>query len=179
MSRLIDDVLDFSRGRLGGGIPITRERVENVEEVVNHVVAEVASAHPERTLRVAYQDGWAQDGGAAYLDRTRITQLLSNLVGNAVEHSPPGEPVDILVDGTEALIRFAVTNRGEPIPADVMPRIFKPYFRGEVDPQGSSLGLGLYIVAEIARSHGGFVQVSSTKETGTTFTVALPRSKPS
>lgn len=174
MSSLINDVLDFARGRLGGGIPIALQPVENAEKIVNHVAAEIASAHPERTIRVAYKDP-----GMAYFDPARVTQLLTNLVANAVQHSPPGEPVDVFVDGTEDLIRFAVTNQGEPIPASLISNVFKPYCRGERDQQSSGLGLGLYIVSEIVRSHGGCVQVTSTKETGTTFTVALPRSGPS
>ena len=170
ISRLIGDVLDFARGRLGGGIPITPRPVENVGKVVNHVVAEIASAYPERTIRIL-----GENPGPADLDPGRIAQVISNLVGNAVDHSLPGEPVDVLVEGTEEQIRFAVTNRGEPIPDDLMPRIFKPYIRGDGDQPRQGLGLGLYIVAEIARSHGGSVEVSSTRENGTTFTVLLPR----
>jgi len=170
MSRMINDVLDFARGRLGGGIPITPRRVEDVETMIRQVVTEIAVAHPERTLRASFKDP-----GAAWLDPDRVAQMVSNLVSNAVEHSPPGEPVEILVDGTEELIRFAVNNRGEPIPVHLISRIFKPYFRGEGDQSRSGLGLGLYIVSEIAHAHGGAVQVTSTEETGTTFIAALPR----
>ncbi len=173
MSRLIDDVLDFARGRLGGGIPVTPRPVENVEDVLAPLMAEIGGAHPGRALRVTYKNP-----GAAHFDPARVTQMMTNLVANAIEHSPPGEPVEILVDGTENLLRFAVTNQGEPIPSDLIPRIFRPYCRGERNQASSGLGLGLYIVSEIARSHGGFVQVSSSREAGTTFTVALPRSRP-
>lgn len=170
MSRLINDVLDFARGRLGGGIPVTPQRIESVEDVIHPVVAEIAGAHPERTIRVAFQDP-----GPTCFDPARITQMMTNLVANAVQHSPPGEPVDVLVDAPNGLIRFAVTNQGKPIPAELLPKIFHPYIRGERNQASSGLGLGLYIVSEIARSHGGCVQVSSTQETGTTFTVTLPR----
>lgn len=169
MARMIDDVLDFARGRLGDGIPIAPEGVEDVGQVAAHVVAEVASVHPGRTLRLRHHGA-----GRAELDRTRVAQMMSNLVANAVEHSAPDAPVEVLVDGTESEVRFSVTNHGEPIPAELVPRIFMPYVRGSRGPR-HGLGLGLYIAGEIARSHGGSLQVSSTADAGTTFTAVLPR----
>ncbi len=90
MTRLIDDPLDFARGRLGGGMAVFPVDVEDVGRVVRHVVDEIASAHPERAVRLE-----AGVPGAARFDRTRVAQMLSNLVANAVEHSPPGAPVDV------------------------------------------------------------------------------------
>jgi len=174
MARLIDDVLDFARGRMGGGIPVAAEEVDDVPAMVDAVVAEVAGANPERAVRTE-----CRGPGPARLDRARVAQLLSNLVANAVQHGLPGEPVEVLVDGTDTLVRFAVTNRGEPIPPDLMPRLFQPFVRGRGGLPPSGLGLGLYIAAEIARAHGGSRHVSSTAETGTTFTAVLPRSGPS
>jgi signal transduction histidine kinase len=173
MTRLIDDVLDFARGRLGGGMQVFPMEVEDVGWVVRHVVAEVASAHPGRDLRVE-----ADVPGAARFDRTRVAQMLSNLVANAVEHSPPAEPVGVAVDAADGLIRFAVTSRGEPIPPEVMPRLFQPYFRGNGAGPRTGLGLGLYIAAEIARAHGGAIHVASSAEAGTTFTAVIPRLPP-
>jgi len=173
MTRLIDDVLDFARGRLGGGMQVFPMEVEDVGWVVRHVVAEVASAHPERIVRQH-----TDVPGAAWFDRTRVAQMLSNLVANAVEHSPPGEPVDVAVDAGDGLIRFAITSRGEPIAADVMPRLFQPYFRGTASGPRTGLGLGLYIASQIARAHGGAIHVASSAEAGTTFTALIPRSPP-
>jgi sigma-B regulation protein RsbU (phosphoserine phosphatase) len=172
MAKLIEDVLDFARGRLGGGIDIDPEQVQDVAVLAGEVVAEIASAHPDRTLRVTYRDP-----GAAVLDRTRVAQMMSNLVGNAVQHSPEDEPVDVLVEGTGDQVRFAVTNRGEPIPDDLMARLFQPYVRAGGSRPRAGLGLGLYIAAEIARSHGGSLEASSGAESGTTFTAVLPRSR--
>lgn len=171
MTRLIDDVLDFARGRLGGGMQVFPIDVEEVDWVVRHVVDEVASAHSDRVIRLD-----TDVPGAARFDRTRVAQMLSNLVANAVEHSPPGEPVSVAVDAADGLIRFAITNCGEPIPADVMPRLFQPYFRGDALGPRTGLGLGLYIASEIARAHGGAIHVASSAEAGTTFTALIPRS---
>ena len=174
MARLIDDVLDFARGRMGGGIPVAPEEVEDVPALVREVVAEVTGGNPERAVLTE-----CRDPGPACLDRARAAQLLSNLVANALEHGPPDEPVQVLVDGTDSLVRFAVTNGGDPIPPELMPRLFHPFVRGSASRPRSGLGLGLYIASEIARAHGGSLHVSSTPETGTTFTAVLPRSGPS
>jgi len=173
MTRLIDDVLDFARGRLGGGMPIHPIEVTNLELVVRHVAAEVAAAHPGREIRVS-----CEVPATAWLDRTRIGQMLSNLVGNAVEHSPESAPVDVAVDATDAFLRFAVTSHGNVIPDEVMPRLFQPYVRGTGTQPRTGLGLGLYITSEIARAHGGAIHVSSSQETGTTFTALIPRTLP-
>jgi signal transduction histidine kinase len=172
MARLIEDVLDFARGRLGGGIAVAPEGVENVAEIAADVVAEIAGTHPERTLRVTYHDA-----GSAMLDRTRVAQLMSNLVANAVQHSADGEPVDVRVEGDADRVRISVTNRGEPIAPELLPRLFQPYVRAVGARPRAGLGLGLYIAGEIARSHGGSIHVSSSAEAGTTFTVELPRSR--
>lgn len=174
MARLIDDVLDFARGRLGGGIALSPERVDDVAALAGQVVSEVAGAHPGRTLRL-----FSVDAGAAVLDRTRVAQLMSNLVGNAVQHSPPDQAVEVRVEDAGDHVRFSVTNAGDPIPPELIPRLFEPYVRASGDRPRHGLGLGLYIAAEIARSHGGTLQVASTAATGTTFTALLPRSGPS
>lgn len=170
MARLIDDVLDFARGRLGGGITVEPGERLDMARLAGDVVGEIASAHPDRTLRTTFRDP-----GLAMVDRTRMAQLMSNLVGNAVQHSPPDEPVDVLVVGEGDHVRFSVTNRGEPIPPELTRRLFQPYVRAAGSRPSAGLGLGLYIAAEIARSHGGTLEASSTTGAGTTFTAVVPR----
>lgn len=170
MAKLIDDMLDFARGRLGGGIPTRRQLVPEVEDLVRGVVDEARLAHPGQELRLA-----VHGGGLAAIDPGRFRQLLTNLVGNAVDHSCAESPVDVLVDGDPEHLRVAVTNRGKPIDPDMLPRLFQPYCRGDDDLNRSGLGLGLYIASEIAAAHGGRIDVTSTAETGTIFTAVLPR----
>ena len=170
MSRLIDDILDFARGRLGGGMPLDPERVD-VAGLVGEVVDEIAGAHNGRAVRIA-----PSGAGTAWLDRSRIAQMLSNLVANAVEHGPPDEPVDVTVTGHADRVVLAVHNRGDPIPPEVAARLFEPYVRANRKGPRPGLGLGLYIAAEIARAHGGSIRAESSAEDGTTFTVELPRS---
>lgn len=169
MLRLIEDIMDFARGRLGGGIALSLQPVA-IAEVVNEVVAEIASAHPEKEIRVT-----AAVDRTFLVDRTRVAQLLSNLVGNAVQHSPRHEAVDVRAEISNGSLRLAVTNRGEPIPAEIRARLFQPYVRSAGDQPRSGLGLGLYIASEIARAHGGSIAVQSTDDGVTTFTVDLPR----
>ena len=170
MSRMIDDILDFARGRLGGGMPLDLERVD-VAALVGEVVDEIAGAHPGRAVRIA-----PSGAGTASLDRSRVAQMLSNLVANAVEHGPAGEPVDVTVTGDADRVVLAVHNRGDPIPPEVVARLFEPYVRPQRKGPQPGLGLGLYIAAEIARAHGGSIRAASSAEDGTTFTVELPRS---
>lgn len=169
MLRLIEDIMDFARGRLGGGIALSLQPVA-IADVIDDVVAEIASAHPEKTIRVT-----AAVDGTVLVDRTRVAQLLSNLVGNAVQHSPRHEPVEVRAESSSGRLRLAVTNRGEPIPAEVRARLFQPYVRAAGDQPRPGLGLGLYISGEIARAHGGTIAVQSTDDGVTTFTVELPR----
>ena len=169
MLRLIEDIMDFARGRLGGGIALSLQAVA-IADVIDDVVAEIASAHPEKTIRVT-----AAVDGTFLADRTRVAQLLSNLVGNAVQHSPRHEAVDVRAESSSGRLRLAVTNRGEPIPAEIRARLFQPYVRSAGDQPRPGLGLGLYISSEIARAHGGSITVQSTDDGVTTFTVDLPR----
>ena len=170
MSRLIDDILDFARGRLGGGMPIDAEEVE-VAALVGQVVDEVAAVHPGRTVRLA-----PAGAGRARLDRSRVAQMLSNLVVNAVEYSPADAPVEVAVGGTADRVVLSITNRGEPIPPEAVSRLFEPYVRAQRRGPKVGLGLGLYIAAQIVHAHGGTIRAESSAEDGTTFTVELPRS---
>ncbi|MCP3139967.1 sensor histidine kinase [Pyxidicoccus xibeiensis] len=175
MKRMISELLDFTRGRLGGGIPIQRVPGD-LRTVVRQGVEELEAAWPERSVRLQVAAG-RYDGE---WDADRLLQVVSNVGGNALQYSAPDAPVTFnLSDAGEAVV-LEVHNPGEPIPADVQPRLFDPFRRGAAASQGGGvgggLGLGLYIVEQVVKGHGGRIEVTSTAETGTTFRVTLPRS---
>jgi len=173
MNLMVGALLDFTRSRLGGGIPIVPKSM-NMGKLVHDVVSEVLAAHPERTIRVnargALKGEW---------DCERMTQVLTNLVGNAIEHGSQGTPVAVDVLGSDDEVTIAVHNRGVAISEDQLDGIFSAMKRraGTSRSTGSSanLGLGLYIADQIVRAHKGRIQVESSEEKGTTFTVHLPR----
>jgi signal transduction histidine kinase len=170
MTGIIRDLLDFSRARQGAGIPIVKAPLD-LREVVERAVLELQGAHPQRELRVRVSGDVRGEGDAA-----RIAQVVSNLAGNAIQHGREDAPVDVDVVGTDDELRLSVHNEGPPIPADLLPVIFEPFRSGERrTSDGSSVGLGLFIVREIVRAHGGDVEVRSAPGAGTTFTVRLPR----
>ncbi|MGF7177863.1 GAF domain-containing sensor histidine kinase [Azospirillum doebereinerae] len=166
--RLVDDVLDFARGRLGHGIPLDVRDCHDLTATLGQVVSELRSAHPGRTIRstIGPVDGIRCDGD-------RIAQLLSNLVANALTHGAADGAVEVVAQQQGGVFTLSVTNQGRPIPADVIPRLFQPYWRPASDTPQDGLGLGLYITGEIARSHGGRMEVASSPD-GTTFTFTLP-----
>ncbi len=174
-TQLVGDLLDFTRSRLGGGIPIDRAEI-NLRKVVNDVVDEIMAAHPEQKVEV--ETGEEQIG---HWDAARISQALTNLVGNAVEHAPPGTTVRVELGGDEKDVAIMIHNRGTAIPADQMDGIFNPMKLSAASQKPSaegptgSLGLGLYIAERIVHAHGGRIEVESSKARGTTFTVHLPR----
>jgi len=175
MARLIDDILDFARSRLGGGIPVTRQRM-NMAEVCRATLDELRVTFPERQLPLeARGELWGE------WDPDRVAQVLSNLVFNALQHGQPDTPVRTTLrrEGDEVLL--TVHNLGEPVPAELMPHLFDPFKRRPEDQRPRegrggvrSLGLGLHIVQQIALAHGGEVKVHSTAEEGTSFTVHWP-----
>jgi signal transduction histidine kinase len=169
-SRLIRDLLDFTRARVGG-LPIHPQSMD-VHELVHRVVEEVRSANPGR--RIEHE---ASGDGYGEYDGDRLAQVVTNLVGNALQHSPPGTPVRVTTRGEPSGIHLMVHNQGRPIPEPLLPKLFEPYRRGpEAAEARGSLGLGLYITRQIVLGHGGSIEVSSTQAAGTTFTVHLPRS---
>jgi signal transduction histidine kinase len=173
MNQMVGALLDFTRSRLGGGIPIKRESM-NMGKLVHDVVNEVLAAHPERRIQVnargALKGEW---------DCERMTQVLTNLVGNAIEHGSPGTSVAVDVQGSDDEVSIAIHNRGVAIPEDQLDGLFSAMKRRSAvsASAGSSanLGLGLYIADRIVHAHKGTIQVESTEEKGTTFTVHLPR----
>ncbi len=178
MNRMVGDLLDFTRGRLGGGIPIARANV-SMEKIVNDVVDEVSAIHPPRTI-----DGRVDGNRNGDWDCARISQVMTNIIGNALEHGSPGTVVSVNVGGDENDAVVAIHNRGPAIPPEQIHGIFNPMKNRETvgkaasGPTGS-LGLGLYIADRIVSAHNGKIEVASSEERGTTFTVCLPRSAPS
>ena len=171
MGRMIGELLDFTRGRLGGGIPISRQPL-NLRHLCRHVLEELEAAHPGRELRLEaeghFQGEWDPD---------RLTQVFGNLIKNALDYSPEGSPVRVSLHDEGEGVRVEVHNQGAPIPAELLPSIFEPFRRCAEEGRHptSGLGLGLFIVEQIVHGHGGTVSVRSSQEEGTTFTVRLPR----
>jgi PAS domain S-box-containing protein len=176
MARLIDDILDFARSRLGGGIPVTRQRM-NMAEVCKAALEELQVTFPERQLLFeVHGDTWGE------WDPDRIAQVLSNLVFNALQHGREDAPVRTTVRDAGPQVLLEVSNQGEPIPEELLPRIFDPFKRRPEDQRPHegksgtrSLGLGLHIVRQIALAHEGEVEVRSSAQQGTCFMVRWPR----
>jgi signal transduction histidine kinase len=170
MSRLIDDVLDFTRGRLGSGIGVSIEDAEHLAAGFATVIAEVREANPERAIveRIDIH-------GAVRCDPVRMQQLLSNLLGNAIAHGAPDQPISIEARTESDCMVLAVSNRGDPIPPEDLSLIFQPYWRPAHSKPGGGLGLGLHICSQIVKAHRGTLEVNSTAAAGTCFIVRLPR----
>jgi signal transduction histidine kinase len=168
-TQLVDDVLDFARGRLGNGIPLNLHDCDGLEATLEHVVSEVQRVHPWRLIN-------SHIGALVQLrcDHERIAQLLSNLVINAINHGEPSGPVDVRAEVVDNRFLLSVTNQGKPMPEHVLSRLFMPYSRPVTDKPQAGLGLGLYIASQIALAHKGRIDVSSTLEHGTTFTFSMP-----
>jgi signal transduction histidine kinase len=169
MSALIDDVLDFARGRLGGGIGLELTEVENINTGLTTVVQELRDAQPE--CEIISHLGVNR---AVRCDLGRLQQVASNLLANALTHGLPESPVKITAKADENDLVLEVWNAGEPIPPESLGKIFEPFWRHSVSRSRNGLGLGLHICSQIVRAHAGQITVFSTKESGTRFTVRLP-----
>jgi phosphoserine phosphatase RsbU/P len=167
VQHLIGDLLDFTQARVGGGISVRKSRVD-LHQAVADSVAELAVAFPGRELRHERSGDDLCDG-----DADRIAQAVGNLVANAVAHGAPDRPITVRTESSGGTFRVSVHNHGNPIPQDVLPRLFEPMVRG-ADATAKGVGLGLYIVREIVRAHGGRVEVRSSAEAGTVFVLELP-----
>ena len=165
MARMIADLLDFERSR-GGAMPVTRTDV-CLRDVVTQVVEEIEVGNPARVLELNVR----ADGRGSW-DADRFAQVISNLVGNALQHSPADTPVSISLLDTADSVVIEVTNvPREAISEEDLKQMFEPFRRGQ---KSTGLGLGLYIVQQIAKAHGGTVVVRSQNER-TTFSVEVPR----
>lgn len=169
MAGLVDNVLDFARGQIGGGIRLDCTLNTELAAILGDVIAELRAVWPDRVII----DDVALDHPVR-CDSGRIQQLLSNLVANALAHGDPNGPVRVDARTDSGNFELSVVNHGAAIPADSTKRLFKAFARGTGRSSGEGLGLGLYIASEIARAHAGALHLVSTEEqTRFTFRMAL------
>ncbi|HZJ56205.1 MAG TPA: PAS domain-containing sensor histidine kinase [Myxococcaceae bacterium] len=169
MHQLIAGLLDLTLLRAGQQLPISRE-ASNMHLLVERAVEEVSVADPGRIRVTGHGDGSGE------WDNVRVGQALGNLLGNALQHSPPGSQVRVEVEGGTEQVRVSISNGGEPIPREQRESLFEPFRRG-VRPGAldGSVGLGLYIAWHVAQAHRGTIEVSSSAGAGTTFRLILPK----
>lgn len=168
MAGLIDNLLDLARGRLGGGVGLSRDSNEPLEPVLRAVIAELNASQPDRLVETEFTLLEPVD-----CDRGRIAQLFSNLLSNALSYGALDQPVRVQATTGDGTFELSVANAGEPIPAAALERLFQPFYRSVVQHDREGLGLGLYIAHEIAKAHGGTLDVRSTPEE-TRFTFCMP-----
>lgn len=169
MTSLINDVLDFARSRLGDGMGVKIEEVEDLGAGLNAVVQEFKDGQPDRQILANISVT-----RKVRCDLGRVQQVASNLIGNALQHGAAQSPVKVCVRAEALDLILDVWNSGEPIPPESLNRICEPFWRQSSSGNREGLGLGLYICAQIVRAHGGTLSVSSTPEDGTRFTARLP-----
>jgi len=168
MHGLINNILDFARGRLGGGINLERS-MRPVASSLEQVIAEIRVAYPDRVIGLDVDNQTIVDA-----DHPRLAQMFSNLLANAVTHGAVDQPIKIKARLKDGHLEISVANGGDPIPAGTLDRLFQPFQRGNGNSSAvQGLGLGLYISAEIAAAHGGTLAVSSTSDE-TKFTFRMP-----
>lgn len=177
MSKLINDLIDFTRTHLGPGIPV-RVKQGSLVALCEEVVNEARTFHPERSI-----DLQVPPKLDAIFDEGRLAQALSNLIGNAIQYSGADFPVSVRLSSQDDQVAIAVNNQGATIAMDNIATIFDPMVRiamhanqNEHDyTERTSLGIGLYISREIIHAHDGRIDVTSNAQEGTTFTVKMPR----
>lgn len=164
---LVDNVLDFARGRLGGGITLERSANTTMEVTLSQVITELQAIWPSRTIDTKFNLTEPVD-----CDSKRIAQLFSNLLGNALTYGRADSPVKVNATSDNGEFILCVANSGEKIPVSTQERLFQPFSRGKFEKSKEGLGLGLYIAAEIARAHDGTLEVTSSEEE-TCFTLTI------
>ena len=170
MSALIDDVSDFARDRLGTGIGVRIKPVDDIESGLTGVVQELQDIRPDRTI--LFDLNLTKKNMDC--DIGRLQQVLSNLIGNAVTHGSPTEPIKVSARTTQEDLVLSVWNDGAPIPPENIDKIFEPFWHHSPSVDRQGLGLGLHICRQIVHAHGGNLSVTSSKEHGTRFTARLP-----
>lgn len=173
IDKLVKELIDVVRARLGGGIPVSTQDMD-LKDVLVAAASEMKAQYNHVDIRV---DATGNLHGR--WDFSRLGQVLSNLIGNAVQHGAKGSPITVTAKGGEGHIMLSVHNRGSTIPPAMLKTLFDPLSRGkemaQIASATSSLGLGLFIVKEIVDAHNGEVRVVSTQDKGTTFFIRLPR----
>lgn len=173
MNAMADDILDFASSRLGAGIPVTRQPTD-LAQVAADAVEEISVAHPSHHVQLVTRDNLHGEW-----DGARLRQLLSNLLGNAVQYGGRDSAIRVSLCGTEDRATLTVHNSGTTIPSAQLPVLFDPFKRiaagGAELRNAKGVGLGLYIAEQVAHAHGGTIDVVSSELDGTTFTVSLPR----
>jgi signal transduction histidine kinase len=173
MQEMIETLLDFTRLRFLGKLPMSFAPTD-LGEIARSVVDEVRAGRPDRPIELR-----VQGETRGQWDPARLSQALSNLVGNALAYGAPETPIAVAVSGGERDVVVTVNNRGDPIPACLLPVIFEPFRRGVSEDQSPhGLGLGLHVVQQIVLAHDGEISVASNADEGTTFTLRLPRARP-
>jgi signal transduction histidine kinase len=174
MKKLVEDMLDLARGRLSGSLTIDPNETRSIEATLEQIVEETRSAHPQRLVELT-----CTIDRHVPVDHDRIAQLFSNLIGNAITYGAELRPIRISASTTDGLFEFSVANAGEPIPPEVLARLFQPFYRGTTERKSEGLGLGLYISSQIATAHGGELQAFSDQiETRFTFKIPLTTASP-
>ncbi|MEP6763428.1 MAG: sensor histidine kinase [Gemmatimonadaceae bacterium] len=172
MSGMVSDLLDFTRARLGNGLPIARDAVDFIA-LAKESVEELQTAQPDLAI-----EHTGDDVAIGQADAVRLRQVLANLLGNAAQHGAQNAPIKLNLRKVQDDIELRVHNTGTPISSTALPSIFSPFKRlmpgAEIDPRSTSLGLGLYIAQQIVMAHGGAIIVTSNESDGTEFLVRMP-----
>ncbi len=169
MARMIEQLLDLTRSREGNGMALVRDSL-HLGDLASSMVNELALAFPAARIELQIEgDTLGQ------WDRDRLAQVLSNLIGNAIEHGEPNSTVTVRLDGHDpGGVTLETHNRGALVP-EALPTLFDPFKPARPGARRSSgLGLGLYITRLIVTAHGGSIRVTSSS-LGTRFHVQLPR----
>lgn len=175
MSHMITDLIELTRVRLGAGI-LVKPTHTSMRRICANVIEEMKAIHPKRAFQLNCDDELPGEW-----DEPRMSQVLSNLLGNAIQHGDVQSPVSVTAKrGENGYVELSVHNEGTPIPPKMIPKLFDCLFQGSsdqraADDNSTSLGLGLYIAKEIISAHGGTIEVQSSDGEGTTFAVRLPQ----
>ncbi|WJG08874.1 GAF domain-containing sensor histidine kinase [Aliiglaciecola sp. LCG003] len=164
MKRLISDVMDLTHGKMGNGIELKVKPVSNLQEILIHTVSELSGLHPQRAIQTSIKIE-----GSFNCDPERLTQLLSNLLINAIVHGDPQQIVEVKSTIEHGIFSLSVSNGGAPISPETIDKLFQPFWRNESNKQTGGLGLGLFIASQITAAHNGTLTVNSD-ESRTVFT---------
>lgn len=169
MAVMIDATMDFARGRMGDGIGVACEQVDDFAGTLRAIVEELTDAHPGRSIALR-----ADVPCPVHCDSGRMQQVFSNLLSNALTHGSADGIIETSVRIERDEVVITVANDGEPIPPELMPMLFSPFRPRAQASRRVGLGLGLYISAQIVQAHGGHLTLSSTAEDGTRAVARIP-----